>query len=213
EILATVGPVALPLVGREHELGALWSAWRASDRDARVVLLEGEHGIGKTRLAEAFAAGVREETGIVLAGRVYPGEGAIAYGPIAGLLRAGLAVPDGPRRLAALEETARADLGLLVDLPAPVRPASGGPSIAPDAPGARVRLLEAIAGALTALTSGAMPGVVWIDDLHLADDATREAVAYLARRLTSRPLLLLVAIRREDLTAGRETMVAALARL
>ena len=41
-----------------------------------------------------------------------------------------------------------ADLGLLVDLPAPIRPASGVPSIAPDAPGARVRLLEAIADAL-----------------------------------------------------------------
>src|SRR6478672_3268825 len=213
DIPATVGPVALPLVGREHELDALRSAWRASDRDGRVVVLEGEAGIGKTRLAEAFAAGVREETGIVLAGRVYPGEGAIAYGPIAGLLRAGLAAPDGPRRLAALDETARADLGLLVDLPAPVRPASGVPSIAPDAPGARVRLLEAIADALTALVFGPVPGLVWIDDVHLVDDATREAVAYLARRLTSRRLLLLVALRREDLTAGGEAMVADLARL
>ena len=64
-----------------------------------MILLEGEAGIGKTRLAEVFAAGVREEAGIVLAGRGYPGEGAIAYGPIAGLLRAGLAMPDGPRRL------------------------------------------------------------------------------------------------------------------
>ena len=199
--------------GREHELGTLRSAWLASDPDGRVVLLEGEAGIGKTRLAEAFAAGVRDEGGIVLAGRGYPGEGAIAYGPIAGLLRAGLATPDGPRRLGALDETARADLGLLVDLPTPIRPSSGVPSIAPDAPGARVRLLEAIAGALTALISGPIPGVVWIDDLHLADDATREAIAYLARRLASRPLLLLVALRREDLSAGGETMVADLARL
>ena len=66
------------------ELDALRSAWRASDPDGRVVLLEGEAGIGKTRLAEVFAAGVREEAGIVLAARGYPGEGAIAYGPIAG---------------------------------------------------------------------------------------------------------------------------------
>ena len=47
----------------------------------------------------------------------------------------------------------------------------------PDAPGARVRLLEAIAGAVSALVAGPVPGLVWIDDLHLADDATREAVA------------------------------------
>jgi tetratricopeptide (TPR) repeat protein len=122
-------------------------------------------------------------------------------------------MPDGPRRLGSLDETARADLGLLVDLPASIRSSSGVPPIAPDAPGARVRLLEAIAGALAALTAGSMPGVVWIDDLHLADDATREAVAYLARRLSSRPLLLLVALRREDLSAGGEAMVADLARL
>ena len=50
---------------------------------------------------------------------------------------------------------------------------------------AQVRLLDAIADALTALVLGPVPGVVWIDDLHHADASTRQAVTYLARRLAA----------------------------
>ena len=49
---------SVPLVGRERELAAIESAWRDSSPDGRVVLLEGEAGIGKTRLAETVAAAV-----------------------------------------------------------------------------------------------------------------------------------------------------------
>jgi DNA-binding SARP family transcriptional activator len=204
--LVTIGPAdpsSVPLVGREHELAAIQSAWRASAQDGRVVLLEGEAGIGKTRLAETAAAMIRADGGIVLAARGYPGEGAIAYAPIAELLRAGLATRDGASRLEDLDETARLEIGRLVDLPGQ----RGAASVAaPDRAGARVRLLDGIAGALSAFATGPVPGVVWIDDLHLTDDPTREALAYLARRLEGRPVLLLLAWRREDLTAnGRAT--------
>jgi len=188
---------AVPLVGREQELATIGSAWSASAPGGRVVLLEGEAGIGKTRLAETVAASIRAEGGIVLAARGYPGEGAVAYGPIAELLRAGLATPDGATRLEALDDTARLEIGRLVNLPAPLRVTG---VVAPDGAGARVRLLDAIAGALSALATGPVPGLIWLDDLHLADDPTREALAYLARRLDDRPVLLLFAWRREDLT-------------
>ena len=200
-------------MGREHELDALRSAWHASDPDGQVILLEGEAGIGKTRLAEVFAAGVREEAGIVLAGRGYPGEGAIAYGPIA-------ETPASRPRLA--RRTAPAGCAR--------RDRAGGPRPPCRAPGAdpagvwrpvhragRSRGTGPVARGHRRRAHGsrlrACPGLVWIDDVHLVDDATREAVAYLARRLRGRPLLLLVALRREDLTAGGETMVADLARL
>lgn len=205
-------PAAIPLVGRAHELAVMRSEWGRSSPDGRVVVLEGEAGIGKTRLAEVFAATIRADGGIVLAGRGYPGEGAIAYGPIAGLLRAGLATPEGVRRLATLDESTRADLSRLVDLPGGLRP-SAAATLAPDGPGARVRLLDAIAGVLTTLASGSVPGVIWIDDLHLADDATREAVTYIARRLTGRPVLLLLAWRREDLDAAGEATADDVSRL
>lgn len=203
-------PRAVPLVGRERELATIRSAWRGSTPDGRVILLEGEAGIGKTRLAETVAATIRLDGGGVLIAGGYPGEGAIAYGPIAELLRAGLATPEGATRLEALDETARHEIGRLIDLPAPLRVA--GPA-APDGASARVRLLDAIASALSALATGPVPGLIWVDDLHLVDDPTREALAYLARRLDGRPLLLLLAWRREDLTPKSEATLDDLARL
>jgi DNA-binding SARP family transcriptional activator len=200
----------VPLVGRERELAMIGSAWRTSIPDGRVILLEGEAGIGKTRLAETVAATIGADGGIVLAARGYPGESAIAYGPIAELLRAGLATPDGATRLEALDETARLEIGRLVDLPAALRVAGVA---APDGASARVRLLDAIAGALSALASGRVPGIIWVDDLHLVDDPTREVLAYLARRLEGRPVLLLLAWRREDLTASGEATADDLERL
>jgi DNA-binding SARP family transcriptional activator/tetratricopeptide (TPR) repeat protein len=196
-------PGIAPLVGRRQELEAIETAWRASSRGGRVVLLEGEAGIGKTRLAEVVAATIRAEGGIVLASRGYPGEGAIAYGPIAELLRVGLAMPEGAPRLMALDETARLEIGRLVDLPTPLRVARRAVA---NSKSARVRLLEAIADALSAFASGPRPGLIWVDDIHLADDSTREALTYLGRRLAGRPVLLLLAMRREDLTdSGRAT--------
>jgi DNA-binding SARP family transcriptional activator/tetratricopeptide (TPR) repeat protein len=195
-----------PLVGRTGELAAIGSAWRAARPDGRVVLLEGEAGIGKTRLAEAAAVAVRTDGGVVLSARAYPGETAIAYGPIAELVRLGLAMPGATARLAGLDDTIRLEIGRMVDLPAPLRVAGAGKTVSADGAGARVRLLDAIARVVSALVTGPLPGLVWVDDLHLADDSTREALAYIARRLTGRSLLVLLAWRREDLTdSGRAT--------
>ncbi len=192
------GPLAVPLVGREADLVTLLEAWRVATPDGRVAILEGEAGIGKTRLAETVVAAVKARGGRVLTARGYPGESAIAYVPIAEVLRAGLSLPGGAARLAALDEIARGEIGRLVDLPLSSRSA-GRP--APDGAGARVRLLDAIARAITALATGPVPGLVWIDDLHLLDGSSREAAAYLARRLTGRSFMLLLAWRREDLPA------------
>jgi DNA-binding SARP family transcriptional activator/tetratricopeptide (TPR) repeat protein len=194
---ATVAVASSPLIGRDAETATLNEAWRSSRPDGRLVVIEGEAGIGKTRLGDALADVVRAAGGVVLSGRGFPGEGGIAYGPIAELLRSGLGRPSGPDRLAVLDPIARAEISRLTGLPTsfgvpdhPVLPRAGD----------RVRLLAAIADALTALTSGAAPGLVWVDDLHLADGPTQEALVYLARRPTDRPFTLAVAWRREDLT-------------
>ncbi len=170
----------------------------AADHDGRLILVEGEAGIGKTRLAEVAADDVRAHGGIVLATRGYPGEEAIAYGPIADLLRTGLATAGGVERLASLDPTTLGEVGRLVDLPAALRGSARPAPIGGEY--ARVRLLDAVADALTALAGGATPGLVWIDDFHLVDESTRQAAMYLARRLRGRPIALLLAWRREDMT-------------
>lgn len=78
--LPTTGPIPLPrviatgsrrrFVGREAELARLDVSWRdATNGELRIVILEGEAGIGKTRLGNRFAAGVHEFGAIVLFGR------------------------------------------------------------------------------------------------------------------------------------------------
>lgn len=202
-----------PLVGRERELATLDSVWRAAKVDGRIALLEGEVGIGKTRVGEAAATMIRAAGGTVLTARGYPGEGAIPYGPIAQLLQAGISEPDGVDRLAALDGTIRSELDRLVDLPPAIRVAGGPGTSGVDQVRAKVRLLDAIAAAFSVLVSGPTPGLVWIDDAHLADDPTREALEYVAHRMDGRPMLLLVAWRREDMTdtgAASATRLAAL---
>jgi DNA-binding SARP family transcriptional activator/tetratricopeptide (TPR) repeat protein len=201
------------LVGRDRELAELVAAWSAASPDGRVRVIEGEAGIGKTRLGEALAEVVRAGGGIVLGARAFPGEASIAYGPMAELLRSGLALPGGPERLGSLDAGARIELARLTELPPALR-VPGRP--VPAQVSSRVRLLAALADALTALTAltaGSTPGLIWIDDLHLADDPTREAIVYLARRLAGRSFLLLVAWRREDLVSSATAAADELARL
>ena len=61
-------PAGMPFVGREAELDRLRRLWVAAGTSA-VVLVTGEAGIGKTRLAAEFARAVREAGGLVLYGR------------------------------------------------------------------------------------------------------------------------------------------------
>jgi DNA-binding SARP family transcriptional activator/tetratricopeptide (TPR) repeat protein len=184
-----------PMVGRDGALAAITAARVVATADGCVVVLVGEAGIGKTRLAEAAAADVREQRGTVIAARAYESERAIPYGPIVELLRAGLSDLDARRRLGGMDPAVRATIGrLLPDLdPGPRRQASG------DGPGAHTRLVSAIAEALTVMAVGLPPGMIWLDDLQWADSATLEALSYLARRLRGRPLVLLLTWRREDL--------------
>jgi len=200
----------LPLVGRDEELELIVATAAAATRDGRLVIIQGEAGIGKTRLAEAAATAILARGGKVLASRGYPGEAGIAYGPISGLLRSGLSETGGPARLAILDQIALQELGRLIDLPGALRT---GRADSRDSPRARVRLLDAIADGLTALVGGSTPGLVWIDDLHHADRATRQALMFLARRLAGRPLVLLVAWRREDLSIDGVAAAAELARI
>jgi DNA-binding SARP family transcriptional activator len=196
------GPAPVPLIGRERQWAELLEAWASVERHGRgrLVALTGEAGIGKTRLAEDFAAHVRGASGQTLACRCYEGE-RVAYGPLADGLRATIAGPAGEgwaRELEAhwLAEAAR----LLPELVPLVPPATI--LEAPDSPGAQGRFLEGLCRALLAAVAGARPGLLLLDDLQWADDATLDAVGYLARRLERAPLLVLAAWRGEHVPRG-----------
>ena len=201
---------AVPLVGRKAELAALIEAYRAAGPDGRLLFIEGEAGIGKTRLGNALADAVRSTGGAVLAARAYPGEAGIPFAPIVELVRAGLARPGAEARLRTVRRDLLGEAARLVPLPAvPVAVAPTSPAD----PYGQARLLEALADIVAALAAGPIPGLIWLDDVGWADASTIELVGYIAHRLRGRPVTLLVTSRPEELTAGnRERILGAAAR-
>ncbi len=78
----------LPLVGRAREMAALGDVWCDVQSGAtRVVVLEGDAGVGKSRLAEEFADGIRHADNDVLRAACHDIERPIAYAPLIRLLR------------------------------------------------------------------------------------------------------------------------------
>ena len=189
-------PGELPLVGRGAEWSALARALREAGPDGRVAVLEGEAGIGKTRLTGAVLAHARERGAATLTARCHEEEAGVAYAPVAQALRARLAErPDWPAAMAAhaLGEAAR----LVPELAGPAPDVPGPP---PGGPGAEGRFLDGVCEALFAavVTTTAdgdghgQAGVLLVDDLQWADEATLRLLGYLLRRLDGRPLLVLL---------------------
>lgn len=205
-------PAALPLVGRSAELAMLVEAYTAMTGNGHLIVLEGEAGIGKTRLAEEFLTYVQTQGGVTLRARCYEGETNLAYGPFIEGLRAAVSQidPTGSRLTAIpahwLSETVR----LLPEL-ASVRP--GLPPSPPlDNPGAQSHFFEGLSQVLLTLCVGAAPGVLLLDDLHWADAASLELLTYLVRRLRGRPLCFLLTWRSEGAQQARLQQVITEAR-
>src|SRR5258707_790133 len=186
-----------PMVGRQQEWDELLAIYAEQAPTSYVIGLEGEAGIGKTRLAEEFVVYARSRGSSAVTVRCYEGEVDLAYGPIAAGLRAAIGQQqeaDWHRHLAShwLSEAAR----LLPELLA-LRPNLPVPQPL-DSPGAQSRFFEGLRQvwlALCAQARPATPGLLFFDDIHWADKASLEFLSYLARRLDQRPLCLLLSWR------------------
>jgi DNA-binding SARP family transcriptional activator len=189
-----------PLVGRAREWEALIESYQVVGEGGHVMVLEGEAGIGKTRLAEEFVAHVRTEGAATVASRCYSGEKNMAYGPFVEGLSATLDGEDAGRLKVLPASTLQEAARLLPDL------ASFSPDSPPapplDTPGARSRFFGEVVRVLLAALDGPPPGVLFFDDLHWADDASLSLLTYLVRRLEDRPLLVLLTWRAEEVPEG-----------
>jgi DNA-binding SARP family transcriptional activator/predicted ATPase len=191
---APASPERLPLTGRSSELATLHGQHQASRISGRLAALVGEAGIGKTRLAEEFTAQAQASGSAVLAGRCHEGEAGLAYGVLVEALRSTLARPELAPPLAAIPERWLAEAArLLPELGA----GRALPAPAPlNQPGAPILFFEGLCQTIQALAGPG--GVLWVDDAQWIDSASLDLLAYLARRLASRPLLLLLAWRAEE---------------
>ena len=181
-------------VGRGSELEKIATEWtNATAGTARAVLIAGEPGVGKTRLAAEWARKVYEEGGIVLYGRCDEEFGA-PYQPFAEALRS-LAPSLGATRLKTIRGVE--ELVRLVPELADLAGGLGEPAQA-DPDTERALLFDAVVR-LYATVSAEAPLLVVVDDLHWAAKPTLLMLRHLLRSDETSRLLIVGTYRSTDL--------------
>jgi len=186
-----------PLVGRSNEYGLLVGLLtRLEGGTGHTVLIEGEPGIGKSRLMREVA---RYGVGLglpTLATNCYEIERAMPYQPVIDLITRALDRAS-PAALGGLAPVSLAELAALVPEVAERFPDL--PRLSSDFPEARqARLSRAVVQLLGALRAD-RPLLVMVDDIQWVDDASAQVLHYLARRAVDQPVLAVYAYRDEEL--------------
>lgn len=172
------------LVAREEELGRLLEALEAAAAgQGRLVLLAGEPGIGKTRLAQELTLAAHARGFLVAAGRCYQPQQALPYYPFLDAL--GMAYTAAP---VAIQDQASHRWPYLARLlPDQLGATAAATS---DSPEEQERLFRAVSAFLLALAESS-PVALLLDDLHWADSASLQLLQHLARQTRVGRVLLL----------------------
>jgi DNA-binding CsgD family transcriptional regulator len=178
---------------RDHEVALLEEVLAATRRDAgRVIVIEGEAGIGKTTLLSAALACARRLKLRALLARGGEHEREFGFGIVRQLFEDALLIASAEERRAALEGHA--------SQAAPLFGLSEGPSEADPA---------AVQHGLYRLTlnlARRMPLLLVIDDVHWADLASLRWVLYLARRIERAPVCVLLTRRPGEFEAPEDLL-------
>jgi predicted ATPase len=194
-----------PLIGRKVELRKLLGRWQAASRgDGNVVLLSGEPGIGKSRLAETLRQRLTGEPHMSMRFQCSPYHTSSALYPIITHIEraAGFAPEDtseqkldkmrallagSKRQIAEVTPLFAALLSLPTEHYAPVQhPARKE----------KERTLDALAGQVEALARR-RPLLMIFEDAHWIDPTSQEALDLLVSRLQHLPVLLIITHRPE----------------
>jgi DNA-binding SARP family transcriptional activator/tetratricopeptide (TPR) repeat protein len=189
------------LVGRTRELDQLDAWWGDAVTGARgLVLLAGDAGIGKTRLAAELGRRAHEEGALVLYGR-FDEEALAPYQPVVEMVRGwscGASLEPLRERLG----IRAAELAILFGEfgPPPGEPGEPGPH-GHDADARRLRFFDAVA-ALLGVAGESAPLVLVCDDLHWADRPTLQLLRHLVRAPQPRRALIVGTYRDAELEPG-----------
>jgi DNA-binding CsgD family transcriptional regulator len=179
------------LVGRVTELDAARDALtRARRGEGKLVLLHGEAGIGKTRLCQELRAAGDPRRTQFIAGRADPSDAATMLSAVADSLRAGRRAE--PQLWAAVQHRQETLAAVLPELVG-----QSGRNLVE-----RPLLFETLLEVVEEAAAGDRTTLWFLEDLHWADPATWDFVAYSARRVGEMALALVVTFRDEELPQG-----------
>jgi tetratricopeptide (TPR) repeat protein len=190
------GSETIGLVGRVDEMERLWTAWKhARSGDKRLVLLSGEPGVGKTRLAAELARRAHAEGAAVLFGRC-DDDLAVPYQPFVEALRTYVNACS-PADLEVQVGSHAGDVARLVPELAERVTGLAEPLHA-DPETERYRLFEAVDAFLDG-AAASVPVVLLLDDLHWAAKPTLLMLRHLVRAGNDASLLVLGTYRDTEL--------------
>jgi len=178
----TVPPLAMVQHGppaTEALAGLLAALQSVRDRgEERLVVLEGESGLGKSRLLDEVLSAARVLGATVVHGAAFEGETGRPYGPWIDALR--------KLARARLDPEQREKLAPLLD--------------GHDAPArSREALFSGVVDVLTGLCAAHAPVLVVLDDVHWLDEGSAELLHYTARMQRDQPIVFLLAARDAEL--------------
>ncbi|HEY5050286.1 MAG TPA: ATP-binding protein, partial [Acidothermaceae bacterium] len=186
-----VDPRVAPLIGRVDELAALCDVVGVGATAGGAVVLGGDAGAGKSRLVAELSERARSQGWRVLVGHCLDvGDGSPPYLPFSEAL--GRLAADSPPEAESLLAASPAIARLL---PAQRLLTESDHAMEPTG---RTALYDALRGALTQLSADS-PLLLIIEDVHWADQSTRDLLRFLFARQFTSPTAILATYRTDDL--------------
>jgi predicted ATPase/tetratricopeptide (TPR) repeat protein len=188
-------PLSVAFVGRDREIKQLVSTLEAAKAGrGGLVLISGEAGIGKTRLAEEIDSRGKKMGVPAFWGRCWDMGGAPAYWPWMQVLRSlvrqyGLAkAVEPPQRAALIAQILPELVENVPDLPTPL-------TVEPDI--ARFALFDAVCACLSTVANETALTIIF-DDLHSADHSSLLLLQFVARAIRDQPILIVGTCRSDE---------------
>jgi tetratricopeptide (TPR) repeat protein len=190
-VVRSTPAVTNKFVGRDRELKELKTALNdAADGRGRVVMLTGEPGIGKTRLAGELSAEATRRGLKVAWGRCWAGGGVPAFWPWIEIIRTSVRECE-PADLRALMGAGAAYVAQLVPELRDTVTESASPLLLDlETDQARFRLFDAVSSFLARM-SETQPSLIVLDDLHAVDPPSLLLLQFLTRRIGTARLLII----------------------
>ena len=194
------------LVGRRRELTQLQGHWQAAlESQGQLVMIFGEPGVGKSRLAQEFIETLSSGGAAVLRGGSYEYEATTPYLPFVEALRDWVRQQEDAT-LHALPASTAAELAKLApEIDARLGPLPPNPPLPPNEE--RLRLFDHVGRFLQGL---AAPNglLIFLDDLHWADQGTLSLARYLLRSMRNDKVMALAAYREVELNRAHPLAAA-----